>query len=93
MPGSTCDRHARRGRARRVQSYADVGADQLTFGMLSTTMPIEIAVEAVETFGKYVLPEFDKDPVHRTTKQREAHVAKHGPTKRTLADVLEKVPE
>ncbi len=27
------------------------GADQLTFGMLSTTMPVEIAIEAVETFG------------------------------------------
>jgi alkanesulfonate monooxygenase SsuD/methylene tetrahydromethanopterin reductase-like flavin-dependent oxidoreductase (luciferase family) len=79
--------------SRAVKGYADVGADQLTFGQLSTTMPIEIAVEAVETFGKYVLPEYDKDPVHSTTKQREAHVAKHGPTKRTLADVLEKVPE
>jgi alkanesulfonate monooxygenase SsuD/methylene tetrahydromethanopterin reductase-like flavin-dependent oxidoreductase (luciferase family) len=79
--------------SRAVKGYADVGADQLTFGQLSTTMPIDIAVEAVETFGKYVLPEYDKDPVHSTTKQREAHVAKHGPTKRTLADVLEKVPE
>jgi hypothetical protein len=79
--------------SRAVKGYADVGADQLTFGQLSTTMPIEIAEEAVATFGKYVLPEYDKDPVHSTTKQREAHVAKHGPTKRTLADVLEKVPE
>ena len=79
--------------SRAVKGYADVGADQLTFGQLSTTMPIEIAIEAVDTFGKYVLPEYDKDPVHSTTKQREAHVAEHGPTTRTLADVLEKVPE
>jgi alkanesulfonate monooxygenase SsuD/methylene tetrahydromethanopterin reductase-like flavin-dependent oxidoreductase (luciferase family) len=55
-----------------VNTYVDIGADQLTFGMLSTTMPVEIAVEAVETFGKHVLPEFDKDPVHSTTRQREA---------------------
>ena len=55
-----------------MQGYADVGADQLVFGMLSTTMPIEVAIEAVETFGKHVLPEYDKDPVHSTTKQREA---------------------
>ena len=34
-----------------VQAYVDAGADQLTFGMLSTTMPVEVAIEAVETFG------------------------------------------
>ena len=79
--------------ARAVKGYADIGADQLVFGQLSTTMPIEIALESVETFGKHVLPEYDKDPVHNTQKQREAYVKKHGPTKRTLADVLEKVPE
>ena len=60
---------------RSVQRYADIGADQLTFGMLSTTMPIEVAVEAVETFGKHVLPKFDTDPVHSTTRQREAWLA------------------
>jgi len=79
--------------ARAVKGYADIGADQLVFGQLSTTMPIEIALESVETFGKHVLPEYDKDPVHNTQKQRAAYVKKHGPTKRTLADVLEKVPE
>jgi alkanesulfonate monooxygenase SsuD/methylene tetrahydromethanopterin reductase-like flavin-dependent oxidoreductase (luciferase family) len=57
---------------RNVQKYADVGADQLTFGMLSSTMPIETCVEAIETFGRHVLPAFDTDPVHRTTRQREA---------------------
>jgi alkanesulfonate monooxygenase SsuD/methylene tetrahydromethanopterin reductase-like flavin-dependent oxidoreductase (luciferase family) len=59
-----------------VQGYVDAGADQLAFGMLSTTMPIEIAVEAVETFGSQVLPNYDKDPVHSTQRQREAWVAK-----------------
>jgi len=59
---------------RAVKTYADAGADQLTFGMLSTTMPIEVAIEAVETFGKHVLPQFDKDPVHSTTRQREAYL-------------------
>jgi alkanesulfonate monooxygenase SsuD/methylene tetrahydromethanopterin reductase-like flavin-dependent oxidoreductase (luciferase family) len=60
--------------AKTVQGYADVGADQLTFGMLSSTMPVEIAVEAVETFGKYVIPQFDKDPMHSTQRQREEQV-------------------
>jgi alkanesulfonate monooxygenase SsuD/methylene tetrahydromethanopterin reductase-like flavin-dependent oxidoreductase (luciferase family) len=58
-----------------VQRYADIGADQLTFGMLSSTMPIETCVEAIETFGGHVLPQFDTDPVHRTTRHREAAVA------------------
>jgi alkanesulfonate monooxygenase SsuD/methylene tetrahydromethanopterin reductase-like flavin-dependent oxidoreductase (luciferase family) len=55
-----------------VQRYADIGADQLTFGMLSSTMPIETCVEAIETFGRHVLPTFDTDQVHRTTRHREA---------------------
>lgn len=62
--------------ARAVQTYADIGADQLTFGMLSTTMPIDVAVEAVETFGAHVIPQFDRDPVHSTTRQREAQLSR-----------------
>jgi alkanesulfonate monooxygenase SsuD/methylene tetrahydromethanopterin reductase-like flavin-dependent oxidoreductase (luciferase family) len=54
-----------------TQVYEDIGADQLTFGMLSTTMPIEVAVEAVQTYGEHVIPTFDTDPVHSTTRQRE----------------------
>ena len=57
-----------------VENFASTGADQLVFGMLSTTMPVEIACEAVETFGRHVIPQFDKDPVHSTTRQREAQV-------------------
>jgi alkanesulfonate monooxygenase SsuD/methylene tetrahydromethanopterin reductase-like flavin-dependent oxidoreductase (luciferase family) len=57
--------------AKTIQNYADVGADQITFGMLSSTMPVEIAIEAVETFGKYVIPQFDTDPMHSTQRQRE----------------------
>lgn len=78
--------------SRSVKGYADIGADQLVFGQLSSTMPIEVAIEAVETFGKHVLPEYDRDPVHSTQRQREAYVAEHGPTTRTLPDVLDEVP-
>ena len=56
------------------RTYEAIGADQLTFGMLSTTMPVEVAIEAIETFGRTVLPVYDKDPVHSTTRQREAQV-------------------
>jgi len=76
-----------------VKAYADAGADQVVFGMLSTTMPIEVAIESVETFGKHVIPQFDKDKIHSTTRQREAYVAKRGArTKTTLGHVLDKVP-
>jgi alkanesulfonate monooxygenase SsuD/methylene tetrahydromethanopterin reductase-like flavin-dependent oxidoreductase (luciferase family) len=58
--------------ARTVKRFADTGADQLSFGMLSTTMPIEVCEEALDTFGRHVLPRFDTDPVHRTVRLRQA---------------------
>jgi alkanesulfonate monooxygenase SsuD/methylene tetrahydromethanopterin reductase-like flavin-dependent oxidoreductase (luciferase family) len=76
-----------------VKEYEDAGADQVCFGMLSSTMPIEVAIEAVETFGKHVIPEFDKDPIHRSQRMREAYVAKRGPNpKRSLGRVADKLP-
>lgn len=56
--------------ARVVQKYEDVGADQMTFGMLSQETPLEIVIEATELFGREVIPRFDKDPEHRTTRLR-----------------------
>ena len=55
-----------------IRKYADAGVDQVVFGLLSSTMERDIAIETIETFGKHVLPAFDTDPVHRTTRQREA---------------------
>jgi alkanesulfonate monooxygenase SsuD/methylene tetrahydromethanopterin reductase-like flavin-dependent oxidoreductase (luciferase family) len=57
-----------------IKRFEETGADQLSFGMLSSAMPIETCEEAVATFGKHVLPQFDKDPVHSTTRQREAQI-------------------
>jgi len=57
-----------------IQRFADIGADQLSFGMLSSSMTGETCNEAIATFGKHVLPQFDKDPVHSTTRQREAQI-------------------
>jgi hypothetical protein len=31
-------------------------------------------LQSIETFGKHVLPKFDKDPVHSTTRGREKQV-------------------
>jgi alkanesulfonate monooxygenase SsuD/methylene tetrahydromethanopterin reductase-like flavin-dependent oxidoreductase (luciferase family) len=58
--------------AKTVDRYVATGADQLSFGMLSTSLSLETCQEAVETFGKQILKEYDKDPVHNTTKQRLA---------------------
>jgi hypothetical protein len=57
-----------------IKRFEETGADQLSFGMLSSAMPIETCEEAVATFGKHVLPQFDKDPVHSTTRQRIAQI-------------------
>src|SRR5437870_7338501 len=58
--------------ARGVQMYADVGCDQLIFGLLASTQPQEVALHTIEQFGQHVIPRFDKDPVHSTTRMREA---------------------
>ncbi len=59
-----------------VQKYVDVGCDQLIFGVLASTQPMDFAKHSTELFAKEVMPVFDKDPVHRTTRHREAALAK-----------------
>ena len=54
-----------------LRRYEAIGADQIAFGTFATDVSLADATEAYETFGKHVLPEFDKDPVHSTTRQRE----------------------
>jgi len=61
--------------AKSVERWQGAGADQLIFGMLDNTLPVEIAQESIEIFGRDIVPAFDKDPVHSTTRQREAHLA------------------
>jgi len=75
-----------------VQGYVDTGADQLVFGQLSSTMPIDVAVESVETFGRELIPVFDKDPVHSTQRQREAYVSARGPRVNPIGRAHDKVP-
>jgi alkanesulfonate monooxygenase SsuD/methylene tetrahydromethanopterin reductase-like flavin-dependent oxidoreductase (luciferase family) len=75
-----------------VQGYVDTGADQLVFGQLSSTMPIDVAVESVETFGRELIPVFDKDPVHSTQRQREAYVSARGPRVNPIGKAHDVVP-
>ena len=61
-----------------VQKFADIGADQLSFGMLSSEVPIDVVIEATELFGREVIPQFDTDPVHRSARLRDRAVAAAG---------------
>jgi alkanesulfonate monooxygenase SsuD/methylene tetrahydromethanopterin reductase-like flavin-dependent oxidoreductase (luciferase family) len=60
-----------------VKRYESVGADQLVFG-LPLDMPRDAAMETVRLFGEHVIPKMDPDPVHRTTRFREAASAGSG---------------
>lgn len=58
--------------ARTIQRFVDIGADQLTFSSTVCDYDFDTIVESYETFAAEVLPRFDTDPVHSTTRQREA---------------------
>jgi alkanesulfonate monooxygenase SsuD/methylene tetrahydromethanopterin reductase-like flavin-dependent oxidoreductase (luciferase family) len=55
-----------------IQMYEDLGVDQLIYAPLTLTIDQKHVLRSIETFGKHVLPKFDKDPVHSTRRQREA---------------------
>lgn len=57
-----------------VQRYVDVGCDQLIFGQLNNLLTPTEAVRSVETFGRAVIPRFDADPEHSTSRQRREQV-------------------
>ena len=58
--------------ARTIQKFIDIGADQLTFSSTVCDYDMDTLRESYETFGKHLIPKFDTDPVHSTTRQREA---------------------
>ena len=57
-------------------AYEETGVDQLVFGM-PNDMTLDEALECIELFGTRVIPEFDRDPVHRTSRFRSQAVAQH----------------
>ena len=61
---------------RAIKKWEEVGFDQLTFSPTTNTLETQVIVDSMEMFGKEVLPQFDKDPEHSTTRyRREAAVA------------------
>ncbi len=55
-----------------IRMYEELGVDQLIYAPLTLTLDQKYVLQSIETFGKHVLPKFDEDPVHSTTRQREA---------------------
>ena len=53
-----------------LQAYQDVGCTQVTFGTPDEGFAHEQVLEMIEVFGQQVIPEFDTDPEHSTTKYR-----------------------
>jgi alkanesulfonate monooxygenase SsuD/methylene tetrahydromethanopterin reductase-like flavin-dependent oxidoreductase (luciferase family) len=57
--------------AEQIKAYEATGVDQVVFGLPNHLSKYE-ATECLELFGKHVIPEFDKDPKHSTTRYRES---------------------
>ncbi|MEI6701004.1 MAG: LLM class flavin-dependent oxidoreductase [Actinomycetota bacterium] len=53
-----------------VEKYQTVGCTQLVFGLPSDGVKYDEVLEMLEVFGTKVIPEFDKDPIHSTTRMR-----------------------
>lgn len=53
-----------------VRQYEDIGADQLILSPTATQLEHETMIETIELFGKEVIPQFDTDPEHSTSRYR-----------------------
>lgn len=75
-----------------VKKYQTVGCDQLVFG-LPSSMEHEEVLEMLEVFGQHVIPEFDTDPVHSTTRYRQNAVPKYNKFNFPVPDVhVDRIP-
>jgi alkanesulfonate monooxygenase SsuD/methylene tetrahydromethanopterin reductase-like flavin-dependent oxidoreductase (luciferase family) len=59
-----------------IQKWVDIGVDQLIMGPSGSTYPHELLERTVTLFGDEVIPRFDKDPEHSTSKYRSAAAAR-----------------
>jgi alkanesulfonate monooxygenase SsuD/methylene tetrahydromethanopterin reductase-like flavin-dependent oxidoreductase (luciferase family) len=58
------------------RDWEAAGADQLVFGI--GPAPLEETLRTIRLMGEHVIPKIDRDPVHRTTRFREAAAASGG---------------
>lgn len=78
-----------------IKRYQDVGTDQLVFGIPNEGFHHEEVLEMIEVVGDQVLPNYDKDPVHSTTRMRAAAKPKYPTFANPLPefDMPEVIPE
>ena len=69
-----------------IDKYQQVGCDQLVFGIPNEGFEHDEVFEMLELFGTKVIPEYDKEPVHRTTRMRAT-------AKRKYPDFANPLPE
>jgi hypothetical protein len=74
-----------------LEAYQSVGCDQVVFGLPIEGMQHEEIKEMLEIFGDQVIPEFDKDPVHSTTRMRETAQPKYPAFNDELPDEVNEV--
>jgi alkanesulfonate monooxygenase SsuD/methylene tetrahydromethanopterin reductase-like flavin-dependent oxidoreductase (luciferase family) len=56
-----------------LRKWDAIGVDQLIMGPSGSTYPHALMEQTVELFGNAVIPEFDRDPEHSTSRfRREA---------------------
>jgi alkanesulfonate monooxygenase SsuD/methylene tetrahydromethanopterin reductase-like flavin-dependent oxidoreductase (luciferase family) len=53
-----------------LQKWADIGVDQLIMGPSGSVYPHELLERTVKLFGDEVIPRFDTDPEHSTSRYR-----------------------
>ncbi len=72
-----------------LEAYQSVGCDQVAFGLPVEGMQHDEIEEMIELFGDQVIPEYDKDPVHSTTRYRENAVPQFEQFNNPLPDGLD----
>jgi alkanesulfonate monooxygenase SsuD/methylene tetrahydromethanopterin reductase-like flavin-dependent oxidoreductase (luciferase family) len=60
-----------------LEAYQSVGCDQVVFGVPDEGYAHDEVLEMIEVFGDEVIPEFDRDPVHSTTRYRQQAVRRY----------------
>ena len=53
-----------------LQKWEDIGVDQLIMGPSGSVFPHDLLEHTVKLFGDEVIPRFDKDPEHSTSRYR-----------------------
>jgi alkanesulfonate monooxygenase SsuD/methylene tetrahydromethanopterin reductase-like flavin-dependent oxidoreductase (luciferase family) len=64
--------------AEALQRWEDVGVDQLIMGPSGSVFPHDLLARTVALFGDEVIPRFDKDPEHSTSRYRREAAARLG---------------